>query len=185
MLLHRAGPADVPRLQELEKAARSRYRGADRLAFAADSPPIAADRLTGGEVIIAEVDARPVGFVLMNPMDGLLYIANISVDAGWSGRGIGVALIDAAQRAAVALGLAGLAVTTFRKPQWNAPWFRRLGFRPMRPHEMGASLGAVLDRHRRFLDMRTRVTLWRPVTDGTVYDPRTGGGENAKKHHTR
>jgi hypothetical protein len=36
-------------------------------------------RLAKGNVIVADADGRPVGFVLVNPMDGMLYIANISV----------------------------------------------------------------------------------------------------------
>ncbi|HZU91418.1 MAG TPA: hypothetical protein VE993_19360 [Stellaceae bacterium] len=39
----------------------------------------------------------------------------------------------------------------------------RLGFRPMPAALIGPSLRAVLQRHRRFLDMRTRVTVWRPI----------------------
>jgi predicted N-acetyltransferase YhbS len=163
MRLRPATPRDIPRLQEIEKAARTRYRSAGRLSFAAEAPPIAASRLAEGEVIVAEEDGRLLGFVLMNPMDGMLYVANISVDPGCSGRGIGAALIAAAERHAIANGLAGIALTTFRTPRWNAPWFRRLGFRPMPAALIGPSLRAVLQRHRRFLDIRTRVTLWRPI----------------------
>ncbi|HJU20350.1 MAG TPA: GNAT family N-acetyltransferase [Stellaceae bacterium] len=163
MLLHPAAPPDIPRLQDIEKAARTRYLSAGRLAFAAETPPIAANRLAEDDVIVAEADGCLVGFVLMNPMDGVLYIANISVGPGFSGRGIGAALIEAAERHAISTGLAGIALTTFRTPQWDAPWFRRLGFRPMPTDLIGPSLRALLERHRQFLDMRTRVTLWRPI----------------------
>jgi N-acetylglutamate synthase-like GNAT family acetyltransferase len=160
-----AGEAsDIPRLQEIEKAARSRYLTSDRFSFAAKSPPIEASRLEGGEVIVAEIEGRPVGFVLLNPMDGMLYVANISVDLGMSGRGIGAALIDAAEKRAISNGLAALTLTTFRQPRWNGPWFRRLGFKPMRAEMIGPALRRVLNRHRTFLDMRTRVILWRPIS---------------------
>jgi predicted N-acetyltransferase YhbS len=105
----RAGDAsDIPGLQEIEKAARSRYLTSDRFSFAAKSPPIEANRLEEGEVIVAEIEGRPVGFVLLNPMDGMLYVANISVDLGMSGHGIGAALIDAAEKHAISNGLADL-----------------------------------------------------------------------------
>jgi hypothetical protein len=38
-----------------------------------------ATRVAEGNVIVAEADGRPVSFVLVNPMDGMLYSANISV----------------------------------------------------------------------------------------------------------
>jgi N-acetylglutamate synthase-like GNAT family acetyltransferase len=147
----------------IEKAARTRYASAGTLSFAAETPPITANRLAEGDVIVAEADGRPVGFVLVSPMDGMLYIANISVDPAVSGRGFGAALIEAADEHAAGKGLSALTLTTFRVPRWNAPWFRRLGFQPMPRDRIGPSLRAVLERHRQFLDMRTRVTLWRPI----------------------
>jgi len=157
------GSRDIGLLQVIEKAARTRYASAGTLSFAAETPPITANRLAEGDVIVAEADGRPVGFVLVSPMDGMLYIANISVDPAVSGRGFGAALIEAADEHAAGKGLSALTLTTFRVPRWNAPWFRRLGFQPMPRDRIGPSLRAVLERHRQFLDMRTRVTLWRPI----------------------
>lgn len=164
MLLRPAREADILHIQRIEKTARSRYLGTDRFSFVAETPAIAADRLVEGEVIIAEINGCPVGFVLLVPMDGRVYVANISVDVGFSGRGIGAALLNAAEDFARSQELAALMLTTFRRPRWNGPWFRRLGFVPMPVSEFGPSLQAVLDRHRKFLDMRTRVTLWRPMS---------------------
>jgi N-acetylglutamate synthase-like GNAT family acetyltransferase len=156
---------ETPRLQEIEKSARLRYRSMERLSFAADTPAIAAHRLMEGDVFVAEEDGIPVGFILTNSMDGMLYIANVSVEPSFSGRSIGKDLVRTAEKRARLLGLRALALTTFRKPRWNAPWFRQLGFRPMPANLVGPSLGAVLVRHRQFLDMRTRITLWRPISD--------------------
>jgi predicted N-acetyltransferase YhbS len=55
-------------------------------SFAAETPSIAANRLAEGDVIVAEADGHPVGFVLVSPMDGMLYIANTSVDPAVSGQ---------------------------------------------------------------------------------------------------
>jgi N-acetylglutamate synthase-like GNAT family acetyltransferase len=158
-----AEPREIPRLQEIEKAARCRYRSAGRLSFAADTPPIASNRLSEGDVVVAEEADRAIGFILMSRMDDMLYIANISVDFYSSGRGIGAALIDAAEHHARSCGLTALTLATFRTPRWNAPWFRQLGFRRMPADRIGPSLRAILARHRTFLDMRTRMTMWRPL----------------------
>lgn len=165
-MITRAAEADeIPRLQEIEKAARSRYRSIERLSFAADTPAITAHRLVEGDVIVAERDGLPVGFILMNSIDGMLYIANVSVEPSFSGQGIGAALIGTAKGRARFLGLRACTLTTFRKPRWNAPWFRQLGFRPMPSDQIGPLLRAVLARHRQFLDMRTRITMWQPTSD--------------------
>jgi N-acetylglutamate synthase-like GNAT family acetyltransferase len=163
LLLRPADSREVSRLQEIDKAARSRYRSAGSLSFAAETPAISSSRLVEGDVIVAEKDGRTVGFVLMNAMDGMLYIANISVDPPFAGRGIGAALIEAAEHHARSRGLTALALATFRTPRWNRPWFRQLGFQPMPADQIGPSLRAVLTRHRQFLDMRTRITMWRPI----------------------
>ncbi|HTV44488.1 MAG TPA: GNAT family N-acetyltransferase [Stellaceae bacterium] len=163
MLLRPADERDIPRLQEIEKAARARYATIDELSFAVKTPPIAADRLAQGDVVLAEEDDRVVGFVLTQAMDGMLYIANIAVEIGFSGRGIGAALVAAADKQARSKDLPSLILTTFKTPRWNGPWFRKLGFEPMPEDLVGPGLRAVLDRHRQFLDMRIRETLWRAV----------------------
>jgi len=95
------------------------------------------------------------------PMDDGLYIANISVAPGHSGRGIGEALIKDALRRAAARGIDTVMLTTFRAPKWNGPWFRSFGFEPIPNESIGAGLGAVLERQAKFVDPATREILWR------------------------
>jgi len=164
--LRPAQHSDIPLLQELEKRARVRYLAYKVLAFAAEAPPIAASRLEQGEVILAEEKGGALGFVLTTELDGMLYLANISVEPRFSGCGVGALLIDAADQQAKSKKLSALTLTTFKKPRWNEPWFRRLGFETMPEELIGPGLGAILDRHRQFLDMTTRETLWRPARPG-------------------
>jgi len=106
MQLRPIGPSeDLVAIQELENAARSRYLDDPKLAFVAGSAPIALERLQAGELVVAEDEGRIVGFILTTPMDGGLYIANISVAPGQSGRGIGAALIREALARASTRGL--------------------------------------------------------------------------------
>ena len=162
MQLRPIGPSeDLVAIQELENAARSRYLDDPKLAFVAGSAPIALERLQAGELVVAEDEGRIVGFILTTPMDGGLYIANISVAPGQSGRGIGAALIRDALARASMRGLEKVMLTTFRAPEWNSPWFRRFGFSPMPEERIGAGLRAVLERQAKFVDPVTRETLWR------------------------
>jgi ribosomal protein S18 acetylase RimI-like enzyme len=154
---------DLASIQELEKAARSRYPDDPNFAFASASPPIARERLEAGELVIAVDDGRIVGFILTTPMDSGLYIVNISVAAGCSGRGIGAALMQDALRRAGVCKLYEVMLTTFRTPKWNGPWFRRFGFTPMPEEHIGIGLREVLERQAKFVDPATRETLWKMV----------------------
>ena len=161
LLRPRALSDDLSAIQALEKAARSRYPENSDFAFAATIPPIARERLEAGELVVAEDDGRIVGFMLTTPMDGGLYIANISVAPGMSGHGIGAALMEDVLKRAAARSEAAVMLTTFREPKWNGPWFRRFGFASMPEEHIGSGMRAVLDRQAKFVDPATRETLWR------------------------
>jgi predicted N-acetyltransferase YhbS len=162
MKLRPSSPSDdLTAIQELEKAARSRYLHDPALAFVAASAPIALERLQAGELVLAEEGEGVIGFILINPMDDGLYIANISVAPGCSGRGIGAALMEDVLDRAMARGTRAVMLTTFRSPKWNGPWFRRFGFAPMPRERIGLGLRAVLERQAEFVDPTTREALWR------------------------
>jgi len=163
MIVRMGRPDDVPALQTIEKEARTVYSTLAGFECAAASPPIAADRLISGTTFIAEVSESPVGFALVQPMDGALYLANISVLPDASNRGVGARLLERVIAHASGMQATAVTLATFRAPPWNGPWFRRRGFRTMPEREVGAELWAVLIRHASFLDMQTRETLWFPI----------------------
>jgi hypothetical protein len=84
---------EVERFQAIDQAARSRYAALPGFELAAQAPAIAAERFDGGEVWAAEVDQVVVGFVLLQPHEDTLYLANISVFPDAFGVGAGAALI--------------------------------------------------------------------------------------------
>ncbi|MGJ3264057.1 MAG: GNAT family N-acetyltransferase [Salinarimonas sp.] len=171
VVLRAPAPGEVDDLRAIDVAARVRYRDAGGpLAFVADKPAIAAERFARGETLVAEIDGRPVGHVLLEPLDGLLYVSSIAVAPEAGGRGVGPALMRAAEARAVALGLAGTSLATFREPPWNGPWFRRLGYAPIPQARIGPGLAAILAGHARFLDMSTRETLWKPRAPAAAGD---------------
>jgi N-acetylglutamate synthase-like GNAT family acetyltransferase len=159
---------EIETVQTIEKAARTRYRALGGvLARAAEGPTIASERLAGGETIVAEHHGEPVGFVLLQPLDGLLYVTNVAVIPDAAGLGIGRLLMIGAEHRAQQLKVAGLSLTTFRTPPWNGPWFRRQGYSPIPEERIGPGLRTILDRHATFHDMATRETLWKP-SDATA-----------------
>ncbi len=156
-----ARPDEVPVLQAIEKAARSRYRALPGFEFAASTPVIAPARFKGAESLIVAEEIRILGFILLERQEDTLYLANISVEPRAAGRGLGTRLISHAMKRVKKTGARALTLTTFRAPPWNGPWFRRQGFEEMPEEEIGTVLRAVLQRHATFLDMSTREVLWR------------------------
>jgi len=150
-------------LQVIEKKARAVYASLAGFEFVTTSPPIAADRLMSGTAFVAEVSKSPMGFALVQPTDGALYLANISVLPEASNRGVGARLLERVIAYARASNAAAVTLTTFRVPPWTGPWFRRHGFKTMPQSEVSAGLQAILTRQARFLDMETRETLWLPI----------------------
>lgn len=156
-------PAEIDTLLRIECSAHQRYRALEGFDAIVAAPAIRAERFADGVTMVAEIDRRPCGYVIVKPLDGLGYIASLMVEDGLSGNGIGRTLLSWAERHAESLGLSGTCLATFREPRWNAPWYQGLGYRDMRDAEIGPGLRAILDRHATFLDMTTRVTLWKPL----------------------
>ena len=163
MIVRTGESDDTPALQVIEKKARAVYASLPGFEFVATSPPIAADRLISGTTFVAEVSKSLVGFALVQPMDGTLYLANISVLPEASNRGVGARLLERVIAYARARHATAVTLTTFRVPPWTGPWFRRHGFKTMPESEVGAGLQAILTRQASFLDMETRETLWLPI----------------------
>jgi ribosomal protein S18 acetylase RimI-like enzyme len=167
---------EIETVQTIEKAARTRYLTLGGvLARAAEGPAIASERFAGGETIVAEYHGEPAGFVLLQPLDELLYVTNVSVIPAAAGLGIGCLLMTGAEHRTEQLKVAGLSLTTFRTPPWNGPWYRRQGYSPIPEERIGPGLRAILDRHATFHDMATRETLWKPI-DAIAADWRWVGG---------
>ncbi|MFF0389958.1 hypothetical protein ACFYS8_14905 [Kitasatospora sp. NPDC004615] len=74
-------------------------------------------------------------------------------------------LIDHVAGWAAGRGLAALTLSTFRSVPWNAPHYRRLGFRELPNEDLTPGLRQVLTEEAAFgLDLSDRVCMRRPVT---------------------
>lgn len=114
---------DLERLRIISAQSRSRYRSLPKFAYLADTPPLTAARfeVCRVEVAVDETNGEVVAFAAMRPLDGLLYLDNISVEAGFSGHGIGKALLTATFAYAKSLNAPAVTLTTFQEPVWNGP----------------------------------------------------------------
>lgn len=73
-------------------------------------------------------DGVAVGFALALPKDESAHLLEVAVAPRQQGRGYGTRLIAAVEAWAQESGFTEMTLTTFRDVQWNAPFFRNLGY---------------------------------------------------------
>lgn len=163
ILLRSYNEAEIDDLRQMERAAHRRYLSLKEYEKFAAAPAINPERFRTGTTKVAEFAGHRAGYIIVQPLDGMLYIASLMVDEGMSGKGIGQRLLEWAEDYASAAGASGTCLATFRVPRWNAPWYRKLGYAEMPRRRIGPNLQAILDRHATFLDMTTRIAMWKPT----------------------
>lgn len=128
-----ATSADLPALQDIERAAGAAFRDLGMAAIADDEPPTLAalerHRRSGRAWVAVEERDRPVAYLVAEPVDHALHIEQVSVHPDAAHRRIGRSLLDHAADHAHEQGLTALTLTTFADVPWNAPYYERLGFR--------------------------------------------------------
>lgn len=137
---------DVESLPAIELAAAALFDPADvGPATLADTTPLAilAEAQREGRLFVAELDGAPIGFALAEHLGGEPYLREIDVLPAFGRRGVGAALVRAVVEWARAQGAASVVLSTFRHVAWNAPFYARLGFRPLETHEQTAAHHAL------------------------------------------
>jgi GNAT superfamily N-acetyltransferase len=167
-----AAAADGEALRALERAAGERFReiGMDAVA---DDEPLSLEALAGSAeagrawVALGEGgggEGRPVGYVLVEVVDGCAHVAQVSVHPDHQGRGVGRALLDHVTTWAAGKGLPAVTLTTFRDVAWNAPLYRHLGFVDLDEAAWGPELRALVAAEAGHgLDPATRTCMRRAV----------------------
>ncbi len=163
-----AEPSDLPALQEIEVAAGEQFRALGMADVADDEPPTIEDlsvfQADGRALVAVEGPGRPVGYLLLEKLGRDAHIEQVSVHPGFARRGIGSALLEAAAAWGRSQGLGSLTLTTFAQVPWNAPYYRRLGFRDLQKADLGRELAGVRDREAAAgLARWPRVVLSRPL----------------------
>jgi GNAT superfamily N-acetyltransferase len=162
--VRRATAADVGALQEIEVRAGRAFAEVGLTEVAADEPMAAAileaHAADGRCAVVVGDDDRPLGYVVVDRVDAHAHVEQVSVDPDHQGRGLGRALMAWVDDWARADGRRGVTLTTFRDVPWNAPLYRRLGFRDLAPDEVGPGLMTVVSEEAAHgLDPATRVCM--------------------------
>ncbi|HFQ8226009.1 TPA: GNAT family N-acetyltransferase [Citrobacter freundii] len=136
--------ADAAALPAIERSAGQRFLDVPELAWIADDRIVSVEQhreyAGKGMSWLAQVDDRPVGFLLGEAMESSLYIAEFSLHLAWQGKGIGRQLVGTVAQWAREQGFTSLTLTTFRHVDWNAPLYQHLGFEILEDGALPAAL---------------------------------------------
>ncbi len=163
-----AAPLDAHAVRTIEFDAGQRFVSVG-MAGIADAPPMQVDlvnrKIAAQQIVVAvAADETCVGFVMFEPQATRLYVQELDVLTAYAGQRIGAALIEQVAQLARAQQLTQLTLSTFREVPWNAPYYRRLGFRDIEEAELDAALIERRDAHiARGLDESKRVFMRRDL----------------------
>ena len=167
-VVERARADDLRQLARVERAANVLFAQTAHAGAVADDVTAQGeleDALAAGLLWVARAPGgEPVGFALVELLDGAPHLEEIDVDPAHGRRGLGRALLGVVLDWARGAGHAAVTLTTFRDVAWNAPFYERMGFRALAPDEIGAGLAATMrDEAARGLDPATRVAMRREL----------------------
>ena len=167
-MIRLARNGDFEDLREVERAAGAAFRELGMARVADDDPPTVADleafASDGRAWVFEDASERPVGYLLVDVVDGEAHIEQVSVHPQYARRRIGQALIEVAEAWARQRGLPAMTLTTYADVPWNAPYYRRLGFHDLPHHQQGAGLLGVRSREMaNGLDQWPRIAMRRHV----------------------
>lgn len=157
-------------LREIERLAGVRFREVG-LPAVADDEPASIETLAryadhGRSWVAVDASDVPIGYALVDVVDGCAHIEQVSVRPDHQGSGVGRALLDHVRRWATDHALPAVTLTTFTDVPWNAPLYRHLGFRVLDDDEIGPELRRLRDQETAHgLDPATRVCMRSDVVD--------------------
>lgn len=125
----------------------------------------AAERARTAATLVA--GRPPVGFVRIEVVDGHSHLGQLSVLPEYGQMGIGTSLVVAACDWARRRGDRLTTLTTFADIPFNAPLYRRLGFRQLAGEEIGPELGRIISDEADLERFGGRVTMAHTLADGS------------------
>lgn len=114
----------------------------------------------GHSWVFVDALGDPLGYVLVDEVDGNAHIAQVSVRPDVQGNGIGRLLLDRVREWAAETDKSSITLTTFMDVSWNRPLYEHLGFRVLDDAELGPQLSALRELETsQGLDPATRVCM--------------------------
>ncbi|GAA1896912.1 GNAT family N-acetyltransferase [Streptomyces durmitorensis] len=188
MRIRPATRAELPTLQDIERAAGAPFRALGMAAIADDEPPtlalleefrhagrawVATGEGEGEGESESESDGTPVAYLLSTPVDTATHIEQVTVHPRAARHRIGQALIEHTAERAREQGREALTLTTFADVPWNAPYYARIGFHVLAEAELTPGLRKIRAHEAELgLDRWPRVAMRRELTPGGT-TPRT------------
>ena len=143
-----ARTSDLPWLPDIERAAAALFApyGLDELFSTLHTPPaVFAEGLAADQLWVAANSLdQPVGFALVDVIGANAHLDELDVHPDHARRGLGTRLVQAVCGWARESGYPAVTLTTLDYIPWNAPFYARLGFRILAPHELSPELHHVL-----------------------------------------
>lgn len=137
--------AELPRLRDIERAAGLAFADIGMRRVAEEEPLTVEELrrfLDAGCAWVAG-EPSPVAYLIAEQVDGNVHIEQVSVHPEHARKRIGAALIEHVARLAAGRGVPALTLTTFTEVPWNAPYYRRCGFRVLADAEITDGLRAI------------------------------------------
>jgi GNAT superfamily N-acetyltransferase len=164
----RAPHADeLDRLRDIERAAGRLFSDAglpDIAAHEPDSVESLAEYVDAGHAWAITEDEGIVGYAVIDIVDALAHVEQLSVHPDWGRRGLGARLLEHVCRWAGENGFAAVTLTTFTHLAWNAPFYAAHGFRALTDDELGPELLQLREEEaREGLDPALRVCMRRDL----------------------
>jgi GNAT superfamily N-acetyltransferase len=135
MCIRAARLDELSLLQDIERAAGQCFRDIGMPEIAEDEPlplgELSRYRHAGLAWVAADDADVPAAYLIADRVDGNLHVEQVSVHPDSARRGIGRSLLDRLADHAAHEGAPALTLTTFTEVPWNAPYYARLGFRPL------------------------------------------------------
>src|SRR4051812_27426917 len=139
---------ELERLRDIERSAGQLFRtiGMDDIAA---HEPFSVEELSAylsdERVWVVVHEAAVVGYALVDVVDGVAHLEQLSVLSEYGRRGYGAALLTHVCDWARQRDLGAVTLTTFEHVPWNGPYYARHGFRFLADDEIGPELHRLRD----------------------------------------
>jgi GNAT superfamily N-acetyltransferase len=158
---------ELESLRDIERAAGSLFAEVGLADVAAHQPESVArltEYLDARRAWVVVDGGVAVGYALVDIVDGLAHLEQLSVLPDHGRRGLGAALLEHVCEWARERGFVAVTLTTFTHVAWNAPFYAAHDFRVLDDTELGPELRRLRDEETNHgLDPSQRVCMQRTL----------------------